>query len=228
MRLLASSLPPTTFYRQSLRHLSPIRTRDSLVKSPYFLLTSSQSALASSTSSSSPPATESLLARTSCERIFDLDLPEGRCVGLSLPKLPEDDPQALSRQALMNPNHWVYSVLHPREVAFAQAQPSDNGRQTFLLGRLALREALGPTSVSLEDCLLKDKHGRPYVPKGFLGSISHKRTTAVALVRAHDEDASATLGIGIDVEEALANKSNIARKVLTKREMERLGRVEVS
>ena len=217
-----------------------------------------------------------------CEILFDLQLPEGRCVGITLIEssrtkgngqddhTPSSDSSSssssseLTVDALSSPHHWIHGVLHPDEVAFAlQKRPSDNGRESFLLGRLAMRCALGwgprhyddgaqlsldassssssssSFSCSKEDlciCILKDEHGRPNVPPGYLGSISHKNKAAVALITKmdHPKDCSSlhgagpTMGVGVDLEEVTASsKSSIARKVLTKQEIEQLGQVMV-
>lgn len=82
--------------------------------------------------------------------------------------------------------------------------------------------------VSKEDpCILKDEYGRPMVPPGFLGSISHKDNIGVALVAEDGDDASLiTKGIGIDIEKASTLKSRIERKILTPNERENLGNLE--
>ena len=173
--------------------------------------------------------------REHCDLLFDLDLPEGRCVGLQLRDSKESRDGLAPTAIAENPQHWIHHVLHPEEVVYGISQPSENGRNSFLLGRLALREALKCEAGGIDPmtitsyCILKDEHGRPNVPRGFLGSISHKHNTAVALVavdRQPTEEAP-LLGIGVDVEEAFADKSRIARKVLTKNEIESLGKVEV-
>jgi 4'-phosphopantetheinyl transferase EntD len=165
--------------------------------------------------------------------------------------------------ALQSPRHWIREYLHPREVEHGMDLPSGAGRTSFLLGRLALRQALEcvgrmdddsgahspdatttttvPFRASSHDfadwVLLKDAHGRPNVPRGFLGSVSHKKNVAVALVArdgrhgdgVHLERAlGSTRGIGIDLEAtATRNKISIARKVLTAEEIDALGSVPV-
>jgi 4'-phosphopantetheinyl transferase EntD len=195
------------------------------------------------------PTTDSVSSTTTIEtcydRLFDIRLPEGRCVGLQLHELSEDDPNGLTPQAILDPDHtntnanhhWLRSLLHPKEVAYGLDRSCSNARESFFLGRLAMRQALGfgPHHVQTTDAILKDKYGRPAVPNGFLGSISHKRGTGVALVAVDDSVStesntagSPRLGIGIDLEQICSQgKSSIARKVLTKREIEDLGRIEV-
>jgi 4'-phosphopantetheinyl transferase EntD len=189
------------------------------------------------------PTTDSTI-QTCYDRLFDIRLPEGRCVGLQLHELSEDDPNGLTPQAILDPDHtntnhhWLHSLLHPEEVAYGIDRSCSNARESFFLGRLAMREALGfgPHHVQTTDAILKDEYGRPAVPTGFLGSISHKRGTGVALVAVDDSVSTAEsntagsprLGIGIDLEQICSQgRSSIARKVLTKREIEDLGRIEV-
>jgi 4'-phosphopantetheinyl transferase EntD len=161
-------------------------------------------------------------------------------VGLQLHELSKDDPNGLTPQAILdqdNDQHWLHSRLHPEEVAYGIDRSCSNARESFFLGRLAMRQALGfgPHHVQTTDAILKDEYGRPAVPTGFLGSISHKRGTGVALVAVDDSSIesnagiiSPRLGIGIDLEQICSQgKSSIARKVLTKREIEDLGRIEV-
>jgi 4'-phosphopantetheinyl transferase EntD len=197
------------------------------------------------------PTTDSVSSTTTIEtcydRLFDIRLPEGRCVGLQLHELSEDDPNGLTPKAILDPDHtntntntnhhWLHSLLHPEEVAYGMDRSCSNARESFFLGRLAMRQALGfgPHHVQTTDAILKDEYGRPAVPTGFLGSISHKRGTGVALVAVDDSVStesytagSPRLGIGIDLEQICSQgKSSIARKVLTKREIENLGQIEV-
>jgi 4'-phosphopantetheinyl transferase EntD len=189
------------------------------------------------------PTTDSITTtiQTSYDRLFDIRLPEGRCVGLQLHELSEDDPNGLTPQAILdqdNDHHWLHSLLHPEEVAYGINRSCSNARESFFLGRLAMRQALGfgPHHLRTTDAILKDEYGRPAVPIGFVGSISHKRGTGVALVAVDDSSTesndagiiSPRLGIGIDLEQICSQgRSSIARKILTKREIEDLGRIEV-
>lgn len=183
------------------------------------------------------PTTDSTTSMpTCCDRIFDIRLPEGRCVGLQLHELSEDDPTGLTPQAILSQEnqHWLHSLLHPEEIAYGMSRRCSSARESFFLGRLAMRQALGfgPHHVQTTDPILKDECGRPAVPTGFLGSISHKRRTGVALVAVDDlstepNTVGPRLGIGIDLEQICSERSSIARKVLTEREMEELGSIEV-
>lgn len=230
----------------------------------------------------------SMTGRVVCERVVDLYAPEGRCIGYAVPALLAEDggsnensesSQGSSRDslsclgALESPRHWIREYLHPLEVEHGMDVPSGVGRTSFLLGRLALRQALecvarmddddggahSPATVPFRSSspnfadwvLLKDAHGRPNVPRGFLGSVSHKKNVAVALVARdgstaegahldrplHPHDTSkplslpvpvSTRGIGVDLEAAAPrNKISIARKVLTVEEINALGSVPV-
>eukprot|EP00546_Thalassionema_frauenfeldii_P010531 CAMPEP_0178915916 /NCGR_PEP_ID=MMETSP0786-20121207/12314_1 /TAXON_ID=186022 /ORGANISM="Thalassionema frauenfeldii, Strain CCMP 1798" /LENGTH=264 /DNA_ID=CAMNT_0020589123 /DNA_START=131 /DNA_END=925 /DNA_ORIENTATION=- len=148
------------------------------------------------------------------ETIFDVELPEGRCVGVQLNESDED--QIL--QNWSDPDHWVHTSLHPEEVRFSM-QHTIAMRKSFLIGRLAMR-------ASLQDCVhkpcLKDGKGRPILPKGYVGSISHKGSVGVALTRNSDN-----ITVGVDIERHLPKKRSIARKVLTESERNDLGSLGV-
>jgi Phosphopantetheinyl transferase component of siderophore synthetase len=192
------------------------------------------------------------------EHLFSLDLPEGKCVGLRLthPNQAPTVPTSLDpSQIRSNKNHWIKEILHPDEVEYGFQQPSESARITFFIGRLAMRTALAQmkdidshVSVEYEDRLggftklpvvstndqsiLKDEHGRPKVPNGFIGSISHKQNTAVALVSTlpsgNDQGivASPTIGVGVDIEQSFTRRRNIAKKILTPNELDDLGKLE--
>lgn len=214
-------------------------------------------------------------------QLFRIELPEGYCVGISLRLHPKDlfSSTVQQEQEQERKWHWLHSYLHPEEITFGYRLKEGTARNTFFLGRLAIRHALfyynmsktknsnkdrssselqqrisslvlsspsnnirgilggeeppcapllqGTTSVSI----LKDKHGRPELPRGFLGSISHKDNIGVALVSTVDEveDKRNTRrrGIGVDIEKCEPRSSRIARRVLTPREIESLGRLPV-
>jgi|GEM_PF-1073326 len=109
--------------------------------------------------------------------------------------------------------------LHLDEIALAETM-SALRRETFLAGRLALRSASRATIPSLElPALLTDHRGAPQLPIGVLGSISHKRTRAVAAAIA------GTRGhVGIDLEGrarvADLDRPSIAKRILTVRELD--------
>lgn len=163
--------------------------------------------------------------------LFDLKLPEGHCVGLQIDASAETNPLSL--------DDWIHNHLHADEVTYAMATPSEYTQQTFLLGRLAMRQVLNKDSFSSLSCsgsesaaILKDEYGRPNVPSNYLGSISHKRnntdgtTTGVALLSPTVEGVA--MGVGVDIEHATSERRSIAKRVLTEHEINSLGRIEAS
>jgi 4'-phosphopantetheinyl transferase EntD len=133
------------------------------------------------------------------ERRFLLDLPFGTCVGVSL---PEDGAFDLPTE------------LHPVETAFARALPEAR-RAGWVGGRVALRAALAAVAVEAPEPMLSTPRGAPILPLGAVGSVSHKRTIAVALC-ARESRPRATLGI--DVEDLRPLRVDVASRVLTPEE----------
>ena len=83
----------------------------------------------------------------------------------------------------------------------------------FTGGRIALRTACEQLGAR-PPALLPDERGAPQMPRGFVGSISHKRDLALAMVA---REGSGTLGV--DLEEYGPPRLAIAQKVLTEREL---------
>lgn len=192
------------------------------------------------------------------ENVFSYDLPEGKCVGLRLISQNNSSMNSASLDPIQirsNENHWIKKLLHADEVQFGIDLPTDYARMSFYVGRLAMRTALSlvyeegkdsnigmirsifstdqslellPYVPILDPSILKDQYGRPQVPNGFIGSISHKNNVGVALVSAVDDSGALppTKGVGVDIEQAFSNRKDIAKKVLTKREIENLGKIE--
>ena len=196
------------------------------------------SVVASSSSSSWEPLTTTDAAMwmpNDCwTNYLDVQLPEGRCVGVQLLNPDPEHPDALTPENMARPSHWIHAMFHPQEVAYAVSQPKAHGRDSFLVGRLAMREALRRHDpATTPTCsILKDEYGRPLVPHGYLGSISHKQNIGVALVMTTNDSSDANsddnmLGIGVDIERTQVRRMKIASKVLTPKEMGELGRVEV-
>eukprot|EP00550_Attheya_septentrionalis_P006272 CAMPEP_0198295792 /NCGR_PEP_ID=MMETSP1449-20131203/29602_1 /TAXON_ID=420275 /ORGANISM="Attheya septentrionalis, Strain CCMP2084" /LENGTH=476 /DNA_ID=CAMNT_0043996201 /DNA_START=203 /DNA_END=1633 /DNA_ORIENTATION=+ len=188
------------------------------------------------------------------EQMFCFDLPEGKCVGLRL-VFDEDSPDLEK-----NPHNWIRQLLHPKEITFGIDNYSiEHSRTSFYLGRLAMRAALKmpPSSMNVsacskeeensqmnecivlpvvnreEHCILRDQYGRPGLPQGYLGSISHKKNTGVALVACDDERLISTdsndtpiKGIGVDIEQTFSKNKNIGKRILTERELKELGNIE--
>jgi len=110
----------------------------------------------------------------------------------------------------------VLARLHPDEAAHARTLRKYRQVQ-FVGGRLALRQALeqmgAPTAAALSD-----DRGAPVLPKGFVGSISHKRDLAVAMV------ARAAHGsVGVDLEDYAPARNGIADRILVPEEIEVIG-----
>lgn len=192
--------------------------------------------------------------------VFSLDVPEGKCVALRLSDPHKAKSSATSLhpdQIHSNPNHWLRGILHPEEIRYGCELPSESARISFFMGRLAMRTALAqangnittkdaweyedgiggftqlPIVTNLDQSILKDEHGRPQVPQGFIGSISHKATTGVALIAplpvCHDNNdghVSPKIGIGVDIEQAFSRRRNIAKKILTPNELNDLGKLK--
>lgn len=86
-------------------------------------------------------------------------------------------------------------------------------RRDYVAGRTALRAALGAPDVDIS-AVMTDDRGAPVLPPGWVGSVSHKAGLAAALV------APAGQGhVGIDLEVAAPPRSDIARRILTAREL---------
>ena len=193
------------------------------------------------------------ITTTSCVRkIIDLVIPEGQCIGVELNAAEESDKDEnetwLTVPSLSKENHWVRQYLHPDEVKYAMEMKSDSSRKSFLLGRIALRQSLETFRKHQQEqqqnlqidgsdrrfdpqsaVLLKDEYGRPTMPPGFLGSISHKGNLAVGLVGSSIEmgtDKSPLRAIGVDLERSSHERRNIAKRILTPQERMDLGQVE--
>ncbi len=92
-----------------------------------------------------------------------------------------------------------------------------------------------PFVSTMDPSILKDEHGRPQVPHGYIGSISHKKDHGVALVSTIPADVNwqsksgesviptPKLGIGVDIEQSFSRRRNIAKKILTPNELNDLG-----
>lgn len=191
-----------------------------------FLLSQQTRALAISPSGRLTVSTTNALSQQLSNPLCDLILPEGRCVGV---KLIDDLPPQLDGS-----EPWLLSALHPKEVEYGFNKVSAvSTRTSFWMGRYALRKALllGSTSTStmqqqlVDTPLLKDAHGRPQLPAGTIGSISHKSNVAVALVQQCQNDQRTA--IGVDIESTVLNNPKIVSKVLTPTERAELGRIPV-
>jgi len=70
--------------------------------------------------------------------------------------------------------------LHPAERALAADKPARR-RTELVAGRVALRRALLEAGWTGSDPILPNPQGRPGVPAGFTGSITHKDGFALAI-----------------------------------------------
>jgi 4'-phosphopantetheinyl transferase EntD len=132
--------------------------------------------------------------------MFQRALPAGVCVAVSLPE--QDD-------------FATPAGLHPDEVAFVHASPAAQ-RRSFFGGRVALRAAMAALGAGAADGaqpILSTPRGAPAMPPGFVGSVSHKRALAVAIVARAEPTPLVT--VGVDVEVARALRADIAPRVLT-------------
>ncbi len=110
-----------------------------------------------------------------------------------------------------------FDLLHEGERAWALQHAPRRSRE-FVAGRVALRAALARAGWDGVTPLLPSDQGRPGLPAGFTGSVTHKDGQALAIARRLD--GSRTLGIDSEVV-GLRERSAIARKVLTDQELAR-------
>jgi phosphopantetheine--protein transferase-like protein len=116
--------------------------------------------------------------------------------------------------------------LDERALASALTTPR---RVSFVGGRIALRSALGRVAAEhVTAPILRTPRGAPLMPDGVLGSVSHKRTLAAALVAPRTHQVHT---LGLDVEEvpgiAELARPDLARKILTPLERHALGDLDV-
>lgn len=113
------------------------------------------------------------------------------------------------------PGPEAWAQLHPDERALGQAM-AERRREEWVAGRRALRRALasvvGPAAAAAP--IASDDRGAPRVAAGMVGSISHKRSLAVALAA---RDTGWTVGIDLELDEP--RRVDIAHKVLTPLEL---------
>lgn len=153
------------------------------------------------------------------EQWLDVELPEGRCVGVASDGANGN--RIISEEIIADPRHWAHQFYHPEELAYGTNLPFAR-RESFWLGRLSMRLALDGSCK--DHPILKDTQGRPRLPLGTFGSISHKRAYGVALVK-HD-DTSNLAGVGVDLEHTTRKgRRNIGKRVLTDNEIMDLGKL---
>ncbi len=111
--------------------------------------------------------------------------------------------------------------VHADERALVTAM-SPERKATFVAGRHALRAALDAVAPQYRDApLLRTARGAPHLPAGITGSISHKRTRAIAIAAA---SAGELLGIDLELRpsDADVHRPSIADRILTAPERDAL------
>lgn len=114
--------------------------------------------------------------------------------------------------------------INTEEVQFGNKKEQNNKSRLnkFLGGRVALRRALRSMQIGDIPPILRDDWGAPTLPPYIAGSISHKDDLAVGIARVDG------IGrVGVDLEH-MYNKAASAlwRRILTKGEQERVGRLQ--
>ncbi len=134
----------------------------------------------------------------------------------AVPVVPDEDAwNAVLNQLVAD------GTLHPIEAAMARGLPAPR-RATFVAGRQAMRDALRalPDMAPLAgEAIRRTPRGAPALPGHVTGSITHKRTRAMAAVAPR---VPGLHHLGLDLERrpqpADLDKPSIARKILTARE----------
>jgi 4'-phosphopantetheinyl transferase EntD len=148
----------------------------------------------------------------STDVVFRVDLPHGRCVGVRVPTIGENA---------------VFPSLTDEERALLETLALAR-RPSWLAGRIAMHTALQDLQLDAGS-ILANKRGAPELPEGTTGSISHKRTLAVAL--AARKDGGLSLGVDIEPIPALPpgptdqgwdNRPDISSRIMTHEELSAL------
>ena len=126
--------------------------------------------------------------------------PHGLVSAIHLPDSPDPVPDEVLEQ------------LHPDEAAHARTLRAYR-QVSFVGGRLALREAASQLGLQLPP-VLSDERGCPDLPRSLVGSISHKRTLAVGMVRRPFGGR-----LGVDLEDYGPPRLSILERVLTPEEL---------
>lgn len=92
-------------------------------------------------------------------------------------------------------SQWSPKYLHPQELKLAKGYRNTLRKQEFLKGRYGVRQVIGADMPPL----LKASRGYPLWPKGWIGSISHKKGFVVFIVQPKSVEQNKS--IGIDLEE---------------------------
>jgi enterobactin synthetase component D len=132
---------------------------------------------------------------------------DGVLSAVHLPDSPEPAPEA------------VLERLPPAEAELAKSLRGYRQTQ-FVGGRLALRAACGQLGVTPPP-LLQTPRGAPILPKGLVGSVSHKSKLAVAMASRDDHRT-----LGVDLEDYGPERLNIAPRVLTAGELDEVRKLQ--
>jgi 4'-phosphopantetheinyl transferase EntD len=146
------------------------------------------------------------------EIAFRLNLVHGRCVGVRIPGEVDES---------------LLAMLVPEERKFVSTLASAR-HPSWFAGRLALREAFHDLGIA-PGPILATGRGAPALPSDLAGSISHKRTLAVALAARRENGAC----VGVDLENSpsvfvsmqearVQARPDIRTRVLTRDELARL------
>ncbi len=144
-------------------------------------------------------------------------LPHGLLSAVRLPNTKDE-------QQLLDALLVAQRRLHDDEQQLARTLAVAR-RVGFVGGRVALRDALTRVSPGLAPHpVLRTARGAPLMPAGVLGSVSHKRRLAVALVAPLAPDVQ-TLGVDVEERPGVAElaRPDLAPKILTAHERNALG-----
>lgn len=109
----------------------------------------------------------------------------------------------------------AFDALHPDELAIARELRGVR-QKTFVAGRLALGHALAEVGAPRVG-ITSDERGAPILPRGFVGSVSHKGDRAIALAAVGGEHR------GVDLELVKPIREGLAEMILTAEELARVG-----
>lgn len=149
---------------------------------------------------SDPPGCYAALILTSFQVAYHRAGPHGVVCAVHIPDRPDPVPDD------------ILARLHPLEAAHARTLRGYRQVQ-FVGGRIALREAVGQVGVRV-DALMSDERGAPALPAGVVGSVSHKRDLAIAMV-ARDHG----WRVGVDLEDYGPPRLRIAEHILRAEEL---------
>ncbi len=153
-----------------------------------------------------------LSAHAPFEIAFTLAMPHGLVAGVHLPGGASVPPPAV-------PEH-VLARLHPEDAAHARTLHGFRQNE-FVGGRLAMGVVFHELGLRVT-AVPADTHGAPVLPAGLVGSITHKRDLAIALVARTPGGTTAPqppLGVGIDLEDLDHARAGIAERVLRAEEL---------